>query len=161
LSVQFINGFNDQTGNNAHLAEEYISFGRKEIFNRLDYYINKLAFNTISLIYKRIDERFGNVKIDNVNEVIQEVHIAFDTLRYRTKLIMDTEIKKSYYYGNILGMKFNNQKAIQLKANDDSCYKCKQIHNKVIAISQITLDDVPPLHPNSKLKFILFNEGNE
>ena len=160
LSVEFIKGFNLQTGNQAYIAESIISAGRKEIYNRIHHYINKLAFDTLNLAYKRIDEQFSNVKIENVNNVIKEIHLSFDTLRYRTQLIMDTEMKKSFYYGNVLGMKFHNVQAIQLKANDNSCDQCKQIHNKIIPISQITLDDVPPLHPNSRLKFVLF-KGND
>jgi hypothetical protein len=157
--AEFIRGFNDQTGNLASEAENLIYVNRNVIKDRLDYRINKLAVDAISLTYRRVDGMAANVKLNEVkSDIIQELHISFDSIRYRVNLIWDTEIRKAYYFGRVIGMRFLNKYAIELQAAIDSCEKCKVLNGKIIPIKFATIDDIPPLHPHSRMTFRVIEE---
>jgi hypothetical protein len=142
------------------MANDIVSHGKYEINNRISYYINKLVNDTISLALKRIDTHFKNDTLDNEN-IKQEINISFSSTSYRTNLIYNSELKRSYIYGSLLGTRFNGGYGIQLKAAENSCDKCKKMHNQIIPSSIASIDDIPPFHPNSRINFIQVLQNNK
>jgi len=156
---QLILGFNDQTNMQASNAEVLLSVGRQIILDRIDYRINKLVVNTVNLVSRRVDENLGDVKLaEALPDVARELHIAFDAVRYRTDFIWDVEIRKAYAFGRVLGMRHLGEYGFEYHAHSDSCERCAAIDGRVMPAMAAGIDDVPPLHPNSRMKFKIVRE---
>lgn len=151
---EMIRGFNDQTNMRSSEAELFMGIGRTETKERLDYLLQKLVENTVGLIERRVDSELGDVKLNEAElDAVQEMHLAFDAVRYRTDFIWDVEIRKAYNYGRVLGMRFADRAGFVYEAaSDTSCDRCKALDGTFVAAAAATLSDVPPLHPHSRMK---------
>lgn len=157
---ELIKGFNEQTNMKAGDAEILINMGRGTLHNRIDYRLNKLVENTINLISRRVDEHLGSVKLAEVQlDAIHELHIAFDAVRYRIDLIWDIELRKAYAFGRVLGMRFLDEYGFELQAHPDGCEQCQALDGRIVMASNADIDDVPPFHPHSRMKFKTIREA--
>jgi hypothetical protein len=159
---EFLKGFNDQTGRQAAQAEGLIHLGRTAIQKRVDHYVYKLMDQTIRLIHKRVDEQVRDVRLSEAEtDVLREAHTAFDATRYRTDFIWDVEERKAYTYGRLLGVRHLGGYGIQLVAHVDSCERCQAQHGRVVPVAHADLNDVPPFHPNSRMRFtVMYRDPN-
>jgi len=149
-----IRGFNNQTNLQAANAEVLLNVGRTVLYDRIDYRIQKLASDTINLITYRIDEQLNDTSLfNNEKDVLRELRVAFDTVRYRTDFIWNTELSKAYNFGRLLGIRFLNQYGFQLIAHPDSCEQCQMLDGRIILANNADIEDVPPFHPSSRMKF--------
>lgn len=154
---EMIRGFNDQTNMRSSEAEILLSLGRNETKERIDFFLQKLVQNTVNLIERRVNNELGDVRLnESTADALQEMHLAFDAVRYRTDFIWDVETRKAYNYGRVLGMRFADQYGFAYEAADDtSCERCKAVDGIVVLAAAATMDDVPPLHPHSRMKMKL------
>jgi len=160
--AELIRGFNDQTNMLAADAEVLISTGRNVLYSRLSFRINKLVENTVNLVSRRVDENLGDVKLAEAQaDVSREMHIAFDATRYRTDFIWDVEIRKAYAFGRVLGMRHLGEYGFELDAHANSCERCQAANGRIVLATNADIEDVPPLHPNSRMKFkVIRNDPN-
>jgi hypothetical protein len=157
---ELIRGFNDQTNSQSHLGELFLDIGRQSLLDRISYYLDKLVVNTVGLVTRRVDEQLGNVTLSEAQaDVLRELHVAFDAVRYRTDFIWDVEIRKAYGFGRVLGMRFLNEYGFQLVAHPDACDRCQALDGMIISAQAAYLEDIPPLHPHSRMKFQTVQES--
>jgi len=150
--TELIRGFNLQTGNRSSESPNLISQGRYELRERIEFFVNKLIHNMVALAERRIDAINGNVKLPEVQKkAMEEVHLAFDSVRWRTKLIWDIELRKAYNYGRVLGMRFLGLDYLRLDAANGACEQCQAVNGRLIEVAAANINDVPPLHPHSRM----------
>jgi hypothetical protein len=152
IMKEFIRGFNDYTNNQASNAEVLVDLARTETRDRIAFFINKLTTDTLQLIKRRVDPQLQDATITKaIPNVVEQVHLSFDAVKYRTDYIWDTERRKAYNYGRVLGMRHLNEQSFTYEAAPNTnCEKCKTIHGRSVLVLNATLDDMPPLHPNSQ-----------
>lgn len=150
--VEFIRGFNDHTGHRSSEAEVIISRSREEIRSRISGYAERLAVQTINLFKRR-----ANYANTNAMEALRN---AFDSTRFRTGIIWPTELQKAYNYGHLQGTRLMNELGLELLSHPDGCENCKANHGRIIYPMNATLDDVPPLHPWSRMMFRTIKNSN-
>ena len=161
-NAQLIQGFVDQVGRTPGDADTHLSIGRKAIQERVDLRLGKLAKDAIELTNHRIDKRLGEkVSIAAANDIAEELHIAFDAMRFRAEFIWDVEIRKAYNFGRLLGMRYAGGFGFQLKAHDEACQQCRSVHGWHVLSESSDLEDVPPFHANSRMEFIPVYEEPE
>jgi len=154
-NAQFVQGFIDQVGRTPGDAEGYLSLGRKSLQERIDLRLAKLAKDAIELSHYRIEKRLGDaIVISASGDIAEELHIAFDAIRYRAEFIWDVEIRKAYNFGRLLGMRYLGGYGFQLEAHDTSCEQCKSVHGWRVLSESSDLDDVPPFHAKSRMQFL-------
>jgi hypothetical protein len=148
-----ITGFNDQTAGKAAEAELLINTGRNETRARVEHYMHKLVENTVSLLFRRVDEKVGGVKLSEAtSDVIRELRVAFDATRYRTAFIWDVETRKAYNYGRVLGMRHLGIAGFSYSAaSATSCDRCKALDGQLMIAAAASMEDVPPLHAYSRM----------
>jgi ribosomal protein S27AE len=160
--TEMIRGFNDHTGGRAFEAEMAIALGRKQIEARINFRLERLVEDTIHLIVRRLNsESQGTNLVGPQEELVQELHVAFDTLRYRTDFIWDMELRKAYSYGRILGVRYQKEYGVQLVAHPEACERCKSMDGKIIHAGAIDMEDLPPYHAASRMKFRILKESLE
>jgi len=151
---QFIKGFKDQGIEQQNNIDILLSIARQSINSRIDFYINRLATDLIKLIKYRVDGKFDNVTLANIQSNInEEIHIAFDTLKYRIDLIWDAETRKAYFFGKALALKLIGCSSIEYEAHADACEACKLKDKRRVFLAALDLEDIPPLHPYSRMGF--------
>ena len=147
--TQMIRGFNDQTGQRASEDPLALAVARADINRRVFAYLDRLSVSVVDLIMRRIDPIAGDVKLPEVQrEYIQELHIAFDSVRYRLDFIWNVEIRKAYNFGRILGLRFLGQDQVELVAGKDACDRCLAVSGQILEPHLVTIDDVIPHHAN-------------
>lgn len=154
IMLEFFRGFNDQSNMKASEAEILIGVARTELRDRVNFYLNRLAQDAMRLVEQRVDSKLGDVKLTGAeSNAINELHLAFDTVRYRTEFLWDVERRKAYNYGRVLGMRFLNQYGFTYQAAiGTECERCKLLDGQLVLAENATIDDVPPLHPHSKMQ---------
>lgn len=150
VMASFVKGYKAVNNNSDTLIAANIRT-RSKLSSRVDFYVHRLMNQLVSTV-----DRQG---IDDLqkDDRIQKVKSVFSSLRYRNEFIEDVEIRKAYYLGQIEGARDRGIKAYRLVVDANSCEKCKMAAQEVYPIGDFTsLDDVPPLHPNSRttLEFI-------
>jgi SPP1 gp7 family putative phage head morphogenesis protein len=154
IFAEILKGFNDFTGYQSSRAGEILQITRDLFKQRLHYRLSKIVEFVVNLISSRVDSINSDVKlVETQNEFIKQLHIAFDTVRYRIDFIWDSEIRKSYNYGKVLGMRFLNSNEFTYVANANACESCLSIAGKTFNSHSTTIDDVIPHHSNCKCEF--------
>ena len=153
---ELIRGFNQVTGYQSYDASHLIAQARDSINLRISFRIDKLIENTISSISRQVDSMPGDVKLSESLEVILlQIENTFNAIKFRTDFIWDVEIRKAFNYGKVLGARFLGGTGFRLKAAQGACDSCSSLDNRVFHIDTVTIDDVPPLHPNSRMELEL------
>lgn len=112
--------------------------------NRVNFYVQRLIKHTISAIARQnIDGLEKGVKI-------QKVKAAFDALKYRNDFIEDVEIRKAFNFGVLQAGKDKGRTTWMLDIPEDACESCKASANVTFSIDKTDIEDLPPLHANSR-----------
>jgi len=151
--IEFIRGFNDHTGRRSYEAETLIALGRDRIRNRVSNYTERLAIQTIKLF----KQRMNNNTNANTMEVLRN---AFDSTRYRTDMIWPTELSKAYNYGHLLGTRLLDEVGLELISHPEGCEACQAANGRIISSTNADMNDVPPLHSSSRMKFRTIYRNN-
>jgi hypothetical protein len=151
--AEFIEGFNKYATSFTTDTELQTALGRKTIEGRVERYLTRLVDHTVSSFMKLLDERVPNLTTESEADMINELHAAFDAARYRTDFIWDVELRKANAFGSLMGVKATGGYGIQLKAADGACEKCQAADGRIIGANYASVDDMPPLHPNSRMEF--------
>ena len=149
---EMVRGFNDQTGGQASSGANMLSSHKQLVQDRISYRLNRLAEDAIKLSMDRIEKHLGDTVALNPTSAEEQLHIAFDALRYRAEFIFDVEMRKAYFYGRLLGIRYGGGHGFELIAEEDSCEMCRAAHGRVIEAEIADFDDIPPFHPNSRMK---------
>lgn len=158
LMTEFLGGFNDSTSG---VVQDYgvVANAREQIYKRQEYLLIRLVKDSISLAKSRIDR---NLKDDTLSEteheIAKEIRIAFESVQYRTKFMWDTERKKARNYGYLSGGKLMGYSQFQFVAHQDGCEACKAIDGRLSDIAGINMDNIPPLHPSSRMELRLMKQ---
>jgi ribosomal protein S27AE len=160
---QLVKGFVDQVGRTPGDATELLVPAKKDLHKRIAYRLDKLAQDAIALSGYRIHKKYGDqIAISPSSDIAEELHIAFDAIRYRSEFIWDVETRKAYNYGRLLGMQYLGGFGFKLQAREDSCEQCRSIHGWNVIAGVTGLEDIPPFHANSRMEWIpLFDEPEE
>lgn len=120
---------------------------RSKIESRINFFVQRLIRNILGALDRQnIAELEKSVRI-------QKVRAIFDSLRHRTDYIFDVEIRKARNLGILEGAKALGYQEWSLLVSDDTCESCKLVSETTFKLTDsISLDDVPPLHPNSRTK---------
>ena len=97
----------------------------------------------------------GEIRGDpqNIERLVrEEVISAFDSVRYRADFIWDVEFRKVYNYGRLLGARSLGKSGFVFRAGPNACDECKAMDGRFIGMDIASLEDVPPLHPHSKMQ---------
>jgi hypothetical protein len=147
IQTEFVNGFNSQARNRAHLAAELLQSGRQVIISRVERFIDRFVDSLLVVFSRRAGKEIE--KLETTQTVLLEViHSSFASHTYRLEFALDMETRKAFNYGKVLGMKFNGVKQLTHLAKESACDTCLAFHNQVLNTSTITLDDIAPHHPN-------------
>jgi SPP1 gp7 family putative phage head morphogenesis protein len=158
-AAKLIQGFADQTGGYSVGSDEFIAHGRKKIADRIQKTLDRLARDVVGLIAHRVGKKLENKSpAEEIDNAIDELHVAFDAVRYRADFMSDVEIRKAYNYGRLLGLQHIGAYGYQLVAHTDGCDRCKALNGRIYLSDDADIDDVPPFHPNSRMEIkILFH----
>lgn len=120
---------------------------RAKIESRINFYVHRLMRNIFDMIKRqRIDEL-------EKSDRIQKVKAIFDSLRYRTDFMHDVEIRKARNLGILEAARDLGLTEWSLVVDEESCGICKSASVVTRRLNDtISLDDVPPLHANSRTK---------
>jgi hypothetical protein len=150
-----VRGFNDQTGERASEADNLVRVGKEVFSSRANFYLEKLVKYTVDLVVRRIDAVIGDVKLSEVQRSLalaNELHAAFDSVKYRLDFLLDVESRKAYNYGRVLGMRFTGSFNLESVESSGACERCENRSDLVLFASAITVDDTPPYHPGCRCK---------
>lgn len=157
---ELTSGFNTHSGGRAPEAFDWLAVARTEVEGRIERYLTKLVVNAVSLVVRRVDAITGDVKLPEVQkQIVAEIRLAFDSLRYRADLIWDVELRKANNYGRILAARFLGQQGFYLVAAPGGCEECQAVNGRFIAAATASLGDMPPLHPHSKMQMVVAEDG--
>lgn len=148
---EFFRGLNSHILPENAVVEDAVTNSRNLIKDRVNFFVNRLAEDVVRLTIKRIDEEVPDVRL--ISDILQELRIAFDSVRYRVDLIQDVEIRKSFSLGFIVGTRFAGGQGIRLIAHKDSCDRCKNLNGQVISTIDTSIENLPPFHPHSRMTF--------
>jgi hypothetical protein len=113
----------------------------------------------VVLIVRRVDAITGDVKLPEVQkQIAAEVRLAFDSLRYRADLIWDVELRKAHNYGRVLAARFLGQRGFYLVAAPNGCEECQAVNGRFVEAATASIEDMPPLHPHSRMQFVVAQE---
>jgi len=150
----FIQGFQSVTGNMSDIG--MLSYARSVIADRIYFRLHKIAKDSIDLSKRRIDEKVEDVTLDEAQtEISKQIQLAFDAIEYRTRFLWDTERKKARNFGIVLGAKAIGLAELELLAHEEGCDACQAISGKRTSLENISIDDVPPFHPGSRMNIKL------
>jgi hypothetical protein len=140
-----VQGFQDET-----LASTSMLIGaRKDVENRITKYINRITRSALNTLERQVDAVIENDTINDIQvELANAVYAVFDSTEYRLRFLQDTEPKKAYNFGTLLGMKENGVVAIRtVPTREDACETCKQISKIPLFLTAVNIDDTAPHHP--------------
>lgn len=153
-----VQGISDQMGGLKYDIDSYISVGRKKVSDRISKCLDSMARDVVSLTKHRIEKKLGSKSLsENVESVLDELHIAFDAVRYRTRFLTDVEMRKAHNYGRLLGLQMQGVEGFTLVAQPDSCQQCRNNHGKVILAENADIEDVPPFHAHSRMEMVVIH----
>lgn len=155
LMSEFLSGFDSSTSG---IVQDYgvVANAREEIRRRQEYLLNRLVKDSISLAKSRIDRNLKDDTLsDAEHEIAREIRIAFESVQYRTKFMWDTERKKARNYGYLAGGKLMGFGQFEYVSHPEGCEACKAIDGRLADISGVNIDNIPPLHPSSRMKLQL------
>jgi hypothetical protein len=141
LSSIFVNGFNQETGNEGYKSPQVLSSGRRTLRAETEKYIRRISDALIN--------RTNKTENSNVSTI-------FDTLTYRVKMVEDTLSKKAFNFGRLKGAmaKIKSGKLSYIPL-DTSCAFCRNIAQNILDSEAITIDDLPPHHGSCMCQFVL------
>jgi hypothetical protein len=143
---KFVQGLKDSGLDENHVNS--LTYEYSEIQTHLDSYLNKLSRDIKGRIYKTIDKM---VDADATRrEMAKEISTQVDSIKYRADFMDTTEKSRAYNFGKALGLKEQGYKAAKILKNDD-CAICAEMPDE-IDLTGLTLESVPPYHPNSKAR---------
>jgi hypothetical protein len=143
---KFVQGLKDSGLDENHVNS--LTYEYSEIQTHLDSYLNKLSRDIKGRIYKTIDKM---VDADATRrEMAKEISTQVDSIKYRADFMDTTEKSRAYNFGKALGLKEQGYKAAKILKNDD-CAICSEMPDE-IDLTGLTLESVPPYHPNSKAR---------
>lgn len=153
LVSELVKGFNEESREESHNGFVLINKARKEINDRINNIIKRIATQLSQQLT-------NNIEINKDNDIINinEIQSIFDSILYRIDYMWMIETKKSYNYGKLLGMRFSGHKSFKYIVQEDCCKKCETFRDKQQFFNNIDLDDVPPLHPHSRMDFEAIKE---
>lgn len=145
----FLSGY--RSINNTNQQLDAVIRVRPKLESRINFYINRLIKHTIQALSRQnIDTLENDVKI-------QKIKSAFDALAFRNDFIEDIEIRKAFNLGIIEAGKDMKIQHWTLDIPVDACHGCQSAAQRIMDTNLIDLDEVPPLHPNSRSKIKLVN----
>ena len=74
--------------------------------------------------------------------------VVFDTLRYRTRFIFNSECKRAYNYGIVVSMRDLGDNSFGVAIDSQGCSECLEQADTEFDIKYAVLDNVPPFHTN-------------
>lgn len=123
---------------------------RSKLEARVNFYVTRLIRQTVQAVKRQnIDTLEKDVRI-------QKVKAAFSALQYRNDFIEDVEIRKAFNLGVLQAALDLGHNKWTLDVPTDACMGCRMAAGKEMTISDsLDLEDVPPLHANSRSKIKL------
>lgn len=123
---------------------------RAKLEGRVNFYVTRLIKHTMDAIKRQdIDSLEKGVKI-------QKVKAAFDALQYRNDFIEDVEIRKAFNLGVLQAARDMGHGKWSLDVPHDACLGCKSAAGKEFQLTDsLDMEDIPPLHANSRSKIKL------
>jgi len=125
---------------------------RSKISSRVDFYIDRLLQDTM----KAVDRQ--NIADLSKSDKIHRVKAIFDSLRYRNRFIEDVEVCKAQNLGLLEAAKDLGFAKWRLNAPENACDSCKRLSKRLFDLVNIDIDEVPPLHANSRSEIEILNE---
>lgn len=158
--ARMVQGVSDQMGGMRYDLDNYLSSGRKKVSDRISKTLDRMARDVVSLTKYRIEKKLGDGSLsERIDSVIDELHIAFDAIRYRTGFLTDVELRKAYNFGRLIGMQLTGTHGFELLAHEDSCEQCKSNHGRIVIAEDADIDDCPPFHPGSRMEIRVIHQG--
>ena len=142
ITNSFKKGFRDSKAtesidNFTYEAEEVMSVAQGFI----DKYFKNFGGRVHNVIDKMVETGEPRKSISNA------ITESIDKIKSRADSIERTESIRAYNYGKAVGLKSLGYQSAQLVLNQD-CEICKE-HPVTLRLDVLSLDDVPPYHPNS------------
>lgn len=133
----FITQFTKSTSNLLQPGE--LLAVRATVEARAGRFVARLHNSLISALNRQVDSSSDNDKISTVRAV-------FKSLRFRTKLIADVEVRRARNLGFVFAQRTKGVQHITFKSEDPECEKCQDLTNNVVDIHSVTIEDIPPFH---------------
>ena len=141
-------GFADETGQSIS-SPRLMNIARDQMDSRISYYLDRLIHQTISQYQQRVADLPPDVRLQEVRDkYVSELHIVFDALVFRTRFLWDTEIKKAYSLGRLVGLRhlgydFANVSTV------DACEQCIALSGPYKS-EAVDVNDLVPHHPGCR-----------
>jgi len=120
-----------------------VAYSRMAVLkNKVSDYVLKLLTELSNAVVKRVRDSKEN---DNVLLLTMSV---FDSLEYRIRFILTTEIMKAYNYGIASGLNAAGFDSGKVLVESSVCEICKEMAKNPISLRPIDFDSLPPFHPN-------------
>lgn len=125
-----------------------INEGYSDIEKHLKRYLDKLSKDIKGNIYKTLDKMIS--KNADRKEIAKATSNEIDSIKYRADFMDRTEKMRAYNYGKAFGLKDQGFVGAEI-IKDDKCTICAEMPSE-ITLKNLSLNKVPPYHPNSKAK---------
>jgi len=144
LRVLFRKGYRDVTVDfNYNLVENAF----RELENRVDNIIHRMFMKLVQRVKTEVNDHDSSV------EIKEKIINIFDGLRFRSRFIYNSEIRRAYNYGVFVGLKSIGKTQARIIAADDACEEC-QSKEGAISLEHASIDDVPYFHPNCNCRLV-------
>jgi len=143
---EVLNGFNVQTHNKAYLAAEVVQHGRQEVTKRVERFVDRFIVSLLFTMTRRVKQEVETSE-GTQTKLLEALHSSFASHTYRLDFALDTEVRKAFSFGKVLGMRFNGVQELMYTTKEEACDVCKALDGSVVKIGDLTLDDVVPHHP--------------
>lgn len=90
----------------------------------------------------------------NIVETKEQLRFELDVYSYRARLIDETEIKRAYNYGVVLGYRSASDQDIIVNYDENSCERCKSAL-PIKKNDAIIYNEIAPIHPECNCSYIL------
>jgi hypothetical protein len=142
---EFVKGIKD-SNLGADLVDKVITRNFDSVKDLTKSYIQTYMKDINGKIQNRIDQmvNLGSPRKEMEDAVLE----IFDKVKYRGDFIDSTERMRAYNYGKALGLKEQGFKNATIIKNAN-CSLCKDLPDS-LSLESLTIETVPPYHPNSK-----------
>lgn len=114
---------------------------RNSIHDRSHLIMKRLVTDIVNALKRKVDS-------DDVNVKISTVRLVFDAFQYRIDFIVQAEIARATNLGRILNATEGGGVKARYIVAEQTCETCSAYAQHEVTLTNYTLDNVPPHHPN-------------
>lgn len=111
------------------------------LYDRASKIVRRLVAVLMTQIKSVIDQK-------QQDQLLSKIVAIFDSLRYRSHFIFNTERNRGFNYGTMIAIRTLGDKSFIIEIDSATCEECRMHQTEKFMIQNMTLENIPPFHTN-------------